>query len=113
MENKKIDNDEMNGMKYGFMINELNQQQQNFFDRMRNCDTKLGIIIALISGIILYAISNLSIREIVSLEWINNHNLILFILLLLIDISIIVLLYTSIIFALIGIKTKKSQRIRS
>ena len=82
-------------------------QQQNFFERARNCDVKLGIIIALISGIILYVIPN--IEDIFYIEWINQNGLAFFLILFLLDIAIVSLLFIGLIFALSGIKTRKAS----
>lgn len=101
---KQEDENEYN--KLEFMFHELSKQQQGFFERMRNCDTKLGILIALISGIILYVIPN--IQNIFSIDWITENGLLFFIILLLLDIAIISLLFIGFICSLLGIKTKKA-----
>ena len=97
--------------KLKFMLQELNTQQQQFLERTRNCDVKLGFIIAFLSGILVYTLPGMKLKEIWSVDWIKNHNLTLFVVLLLIEISIITLLITAIIFAINGIKTKKGKRI--
>ncbi len=99
--------------KIEFMLQELNKQQEQFFERTRNCDVKLGFIITLISGLLIYVFSNNTFKEILSVHWIIEHNISIFVILLFIEVSIVSLLLISLVFALIGIKTRKGHVIDS
>ncbi len=90
-----------------FRLQELNKQQEQFFERMRNCDVKLGFMITLISGLLIYFFSNNTLKEILSFDWITEHNILIFVIVLFIEVSIVSLLLISLVFALIGIKTRK------
>lgn len=106
--NKKIEHkSNIDEKKVEFSLQELNKQQEQFFERTRNCDVKLGFIITLISGLLIYFFSNNSFKEILSVDWIIGHNILIFIILLFIEVSIVSLLLISLVFALIGIKTRK------
>lgn len=78
---KKYQNS-LDNKKVEFMLQELNKQQEQFFERTRNCDVKLGFIITLISGLLIYFFSNNSFKEILSVDWIIEHNILIFIILL-------------------------------
>ncbi len=109
---KKYQNS-LDNKKVEFMLQELNKQQEQFFERTRNCDVKLGFIITLISGLLIYFFSNNSFKEILSVDWIIEHNILIFIILLFIEASIVSLLLISLVFALIGIKTRKGYIVDS
>lgn len=109
---KKYQNS-LDNKKAEFMLQELNKQQEQFFERTRNCDVKLGFIITLISGLLIYFFSNNSFKEILSVDWIIEHNILIFIILLFIEASIVSLLLISLVFALIGIKTRKGYIVDS
>lgn len=109
---KKYQNS-LDNKKAEFMLQELNKQQEQFFERTRNCDVKLGFIITLISGLLVYFFSNNSFKEILSVDWIIEHNILIFIILLFIEVSIVSLLLISLFFALIGIKTRKGYVVDS
>ena len=109
---KKYQNS-LDNKKVEFMLQELNKQQEQFFERTRNCDVKLGFIITLISGLLIYFFSNNSFKEILSVDWIIEHNILIFINLLFIEASIVSLLLISLVFALIGIKTRKGYIVDS
>ena len=109
---KKYQNN-LDNKKAEFMLQELNKQQEQFFERTRNCDVKLGFIITLISGLLIYFFSNNTFKEILSVDWIIEHNILIFIILLFIEVSIVSLLLISLVFALIGIKTRKGYIVDS
>lgn len=109
---KKYQNS-LDNKKVEFMLQELNKQQEQFFEMTRNCDVKLGFIITLISGLLIYFFSNNSFKEILSVDWIIEHNILIFIILLFIEASIVSLLLISLVFALIGIKTRKGYIVDS
>ena len=109
---KKYQNS-LDNKKVEFMLQELNKQQEQFFERTRNCDVKVGFIITLISGLLIYFFSNNSFKEILSVDWIIEHNILIFIILLFIEASIVSLLLISLVFALIGIKTRKGYIVDS
>lgn len=113
--NKKIKHTKnIDNKKAEFTLQELNKQQEQFFERTRNCDVKLGFIITLISGLLVYFFSNNnSFKEILSVDWIIEHNILIFIILLFIEVSIVSLLLISLFFALIGIKTRKGYVVDS
>lgn len=113
--NKKIKHKKnIDNKKAEFTLQELNKQQEQFFERTRNCDVKLGFIITLISGLLVYFFSNNnSFKEILSVDWIIEHNILIFIILLFIEVSIVSLLLISLFFALIGIKTRKGYVVDS
>ena len=109
---KKYQNS-LDNKKVEFMLQELNKQQEQFFERTRNCDVILGFIITLLSGLLIYFFSNNSFKEILSVDWIIEHNILIFIILLFIEASIVSLLLISLVFALIGIKTRKGYIVDS
>ena len=115
MKKNKINKNQnsLDNKKEEFMLHELNTQQEQFFERTRNCDVKLGFIITLISGLLVYFFSNNSFKEILSVDWIIEHNILIFIILLFIEVSIVSLLLISLVFALIGIKTRKGYIVDS
>ena len=92
--------------KYEIMLEKLEKQQEEFYERTRNCDVKLGFILALLSAIIIYIMPNLELTHIFSKEWINANGLGLFSILLLVDLAILSLLYIALFYALVGIKAK-------
>lgn len=92
--------------KYEIMLEKLEKQQEEFYERTRNCDVKLGFILALLSAIIIYIMPNLELTHIFSKEWINENGLGLFSILLLVDLAILSLLYIALFYALVGIKAK-------
>lgn len=91
------------------LLTRLEKQQDNFFERSRNTDVKLGIMIALISAILGYILPNMLIGNIDIIKWVNNECIFDLIFIVLLDISIIALLLTDITFALIALKTKKAE----
>lgn len=91
------------------LLERLERQQDDFFERSRNTDVKLGIMIALISAIWIYFFPNMIIEKIKFSEWINNNCLICLLLLVLLDLSIVVLLIIEMFFALLALKTKKAE----
>lgn len=109
-DNENQNNDEIRHS-YEFRLERLETQQNEFFNRTRNCDVKLGILIALISAILLYIIGNLKVNTIMSIQWIQDNGIYLFIIYLLIDIAIVSLLYIALFFALLAIKTHHTDTI--
>lgn len=95
--------------KYEFLLERLEKQQDNFFERSRNTDVKLGIMIALISAILVYILPNMLLSKINVYNWINDYGIFTLILIILLDISIITLLLINVSFALIALKTKKAE----
>ena len=102
-------NNNNNTNKYELLLTRLEEQQKNFFERSRNTDVKLGIMIALISAILVYLLPNMLIGNIDVVEWVNNQCIFDLIFIILLDISIIALLLIDISFALIALKTKKAE----
>lgn len=103
-------NNKEDDIKYSILLERLEKQQDDFFERSRNTDVKLGIMLALISAIFVYIIPDMIIGKADNFNnCLNNYGIYSLILIILLDIAIITLLLIDISFALIALKTKRAE----